>query len=65
MQPNDVAECPFCLGRMQLEDREGESWMVCPNGCPTELQIPAPESLVAETEAVVSVLQARAAGTSK
>ena len=64
MQPNDVAECPFCLGRMQLEDREGESWMVCPNGCPTELQIPA-SNPVSETEAVLPVPQVRAAGTNK
>ena len=65
MQPNDVAECPFCLGRMQLEDRDGESWMVCPNGCPTELQVLSPEHPVSETETAVSVLQARAAGSSK
>jgi hypothetical protein len=65
MQPNDVAECPFCFGRMQLEDRDGESWMVCPNGCPTELQVPTPKPPVSETETAVSVLQARAAGSSK
>ena len=65
MQPNDVAECPFCLGRMQLEDRDGESWMVCPNGCPTELQVLTPKPPVSETETAMSVLQARAAGSSK
>jgi hypothetical protein len=65
MQPNDEAECPFCFGRMQLEDRDGESWMVCPNGCPTELQILTPKPPASETETAVSVLQARAAGSSK
>ncbi len=65
MQPNDVAECPFCLGRMQLEDRDGESWMVCPNGCPTELRILVPEPAVPETQTGVSALQKRAAGSSK
>ena len=64
MQPNDVAECPFCFGRMQLEERDQESWMVCPNGCPTELQIPTPKPVVSEIE-TVAVLQARAAGSSK
>ena len=62
MLPNDLAECPFCFGRMQLEDREGESWMVCHNGCPTELLIPAAER--PDSEAPV-VLQARAAGSSE
>ena len=65
MQPNDVAECPFCLGRMELEDRDLESWLVCPNGCPTELQIPTPNPPMSEAETAVSVPQARAAGSSK
>jgi hypothetical protein len=66
MEIDDPAECPFCLGRMQLEDRDGESWMVCPNGCPTELQIPVPNKLpVPETQTGVSALQARRAGSSK
>jgi hypothetical protein len=65
MLPNDLAECPFCLGRMQLEERDGENWMVCPNGCPTEVQIPTPEPPVSEIETAVSVPQARAAGFSK
>jgi len=61
MQPDDVAECPFCFGRMQLEDRDGESWMVCPNGCPTELQIPVPKPAVSDPAA----LHVRAASSSK
>ena len=62
MQPADAAECPFCFGRMQLEAGEKESWMVCPNGCPTEFRIadPAPAALEATAEP-----QARAAGSSK
>jgi hypothetical protein len=50
---------------MQLEDRDGESWMVCPNGCPTELQIPVPEPAVPETQTGVPALQKGAAGSSK
>ena len=66
MEIDDLAECPFCLGRMQLEDRDGESWMVCPNGCSTELQIPvAIKPVVPESPTGVSALQARAAGSSK
>ena len=65
MLPNEVAECPFCFGRMQLEDRDGESWLVCPNGCPTELQIPTPKPPLSEVQTSVPVLQARAAGSSK
>lgn len=61
MQPNDLAECPFCLGRMQLEDRDGESWMVCPNGCPTELKILTPQPAIADPAA----LHVRAASSSK
>ena len=61
MLPIDVAECPFCLGRMQLEEHDGESWMVCPNGCPTELLIPVAERPASEAPVV---LEARAAGSS-
>jgi hypothetical protein len=59
MDIDDAAECPFCLGRMQLDESDGESWMVCPNGCPTEFQVPAP---ISEAPAA---LEARAAGSSK
>jgi len=58
MDIDDAAECPFCLGRMQLDETDGESWMVCPNGCPTEFQISAP---IPE----VPALPARAAASSK
>ncbi|MDP8980742.1 MAG: hypothetical protein M3O35_09140 [Acidobacteriota bacterium] len=39
MAPNEIAECPFCWERMQQEDRDGSTWLICPNGCPTELEI--------------------------
>jgi len=39
------SECPVCMGKMQLEEREDATWLVCPNGCPTETPAPplAPE----------------------
>jgi len=36
-------ECPVCLGPMQLEPRSGTPWLVCPNGCPTEMEAPQPK----------------------
>lgn len=39
----EVTECPVCLGRMELEDRGGSAWLVCPNGCPTEFEAPEPK----------------------
>lgn len=36
METNQPAECPLCLARMQLEYRDGVTWLACPNGCPTE-----------------------------
>src|SRR4030088_872844 len=35
------SECPVCLAHMELEDRSGVDWLVCPNGCPTEFEAPA------------------------
>ena len=26
---------------MQIEDRSGRAWLVCPNGCATEYEAPA------------------------
>ena len=37
---NDADECPICLERMELQDQNGNPWMICPNGCPTEFEIP-------------------------
>lgn len=64
MEIEDTAECPFCLERMQLEDRAGTGWLVCPNGCPTEIEAPelkaAPKAPEAET--TLSAIRPRAAG---
>lgn len=40
MEINEEAECPMCLAQMELEDRDGIDWLVCPNGCPTEVTAP-------------------------
>jgi len=36
-------ECPVCLSRMDLEEQSGSNWLVCPNGCPTEIEAPQQE----------------------
>ena len=59
MQTTEAVECPFCLDRMELEDREGVAWVVCPNGCATEFEAPVKKTPQAEAE---TPLQARAAG---
>ena len=59
------AECPICLGQMELEDQSGTLWLICPNGCPTEFEAPLPKPVGTETElteAEVPELRARAAG---
>lgn len=46
MDQHEATECPFCLERMQSEEREEDILFVCPNGCPTEIVVrkpPAPE----------------------
>lgn len=43
-------ECPFCLDRMQIEDRDGVLWLVCPNGCATEVEAPVKKQAAAEAE---------------
>ena len=40
MEAQPPVECPFCFDRMQIEDRDGILWVVCPNGCPTEFERP-------------------------
>ncbi len=57
MEETEIVECPFCFDRMQFEDRGGVGWMVCPNGCPTEVE--APEPIAEET---LSTIRPRAAG---
>ena len=58
MQNTEVVECPFCLDRMITEDRDGTLWLICPNGCATEIEAPVKKAVAAETELPV---RARAA----
>lgn len=48
--PPEIAEteCPVCLGRMEVEQRDEIDWLVCPNGCPTEIEVPAPKPVEQE-----------------
>ncbi len=39
METTEGAECPLCLEQMQIEERDGRTWLVCPNGCPTETEL--------------------------
>ena len=60
MDEVETIECPFCLEHMQAEDRGGVVWLVCPNGCPTEME--APERKPVEAEKTLSNIRPRAAG---
>jgi hypothetical protein len=62
METNE-AECPLCMGRMEPEDRDGTAWLVCPNGCPTELEAPIRKPVASETETQDPPLRADAAGS--
>jgi len=46
------AECPVCLAPMEPEDRDGVVWLVCANGCPTEMEAPPPPPLLIVKSAV-------------
>lgn len=61
MEEVQPVECPFCLERMELEERSAVAWLVCPNGCPTEIEAPAPKPAAAEP--TLSSIRPRAAGT--
>jgi len=63
LETNESAECPLCLERMQPEDRAGSTWMICPNGCPTELEVALAKPPSAEIHPVAPVLLARAGGS--
>ncbi len=39
METKEGAECPLCLEQMEIEERDGRTWLVCPNGCPTEAEV--------------------------
>jgi hypothetical protein len=56
---NPADECPVCLERMEVQEQDGRGWLICPNGCPTEIEIPK-KPADAEPEAP---LVARATGT--
>jgi hypothetical protein len=58
----EIVECPFCFDRMQFEDRGGTGWMVCPNGCPTEIEAPEPKAAELRSEDTLSTIRQRAAG---
>jgi hypothetical protein len=61
MEDVETVECPFCFDRMQFEDRGGSGWLVCPNGCATEMEAPAPKT-TEETVETQSAIRPRAAG---
>jgi len=58
MEILEAVECPFCLERMQIEDRGGVAWLVCPNGCATEVEAPVKKPAATEADTP----RARAAG---
>ena len=39
MDETEPVECPFCMESMQVEERDQTAWLICPNGCPTEMEI--------------------------
>jgi hypothetical protein len=59
MQRTEAVECPFCLDLMKIEERGGVVWLVCPNGCATEIEAAERKPAVPENG---GSLQARAAG---
>lgn len=69
MDTPEAVECPFCFERMEIEDRQGIAWLVCPNGCATEIEAPVTKAADGETDATghagashAGPTQARAAG---
>jgi hypothetical protein len=50
MEMTEGAECPLCLEEMQTEERDGRTWLVCPNGCPTETEFLLPKPPESESE---------------
>jgi len=49
MENPETVECPFCLDRMQVKDRHGSPWLVCRNGCPTEVEAPVRKPAASES----------------
>jgi hypothetical protein len=62
METNE-AECPICLGRMEVESRDEADWLFCPNGCPTEVEAPVRKPPAVEAEPRPSVLRASVGGS--
>ena len=60
LENQETVECPFCLDRMRTKNLKGGVWLVCPNGCPTDLEI-APRKPAA-TESGDADTLSRAAG---
>src|SRR5262245_1671610 len=56
------AECPICFGLMEIERRDGSDWLMCPNGCPTEIEAPVRKPPLVETETRPGALRATAGG---
>ena len=63
METNEATECPVCLAQMLLEDRDGSDWLVCPNGCPTEVEAPVRKPTPV-SESDVPLARARTTGSS-
>jgi hypothetical protein len=38
------------MGAMEIEDRGGREWLVCPNGCATECEAPPRKPPASEEE---------------
>jgi len=62
MEGVEQPECPFCFDRMRFEDRAGVAWLVCPNGCPTEIEAPEPKPAGAEADEAPAEVRPRTAG---
>ena len=58
LEPLETAECPICLAPMNSEEQDGELWLVCPNGCPTEVEVRKP----VEAESISVDLARKATG---
>jgi hypothetical protein len=61
LENQETVECPFCLDRMRAKNLNGSMWLVCPNGCPTELEM-APRKPAATESGDVDTLSRTASG---
>jgi hypothetical protein len=62
---SEFDQCPFCLERMCLEERDAGAWLICPNGCPTEVEVPPrkPAASASALDEDVSTLRVNAGGS--